>query len=171
MKRVLHWLNENLEEYFMVISLIAMTLIMGIQVFSRYVLSMSLTWSEELIRYIFIWGAFISVSYCTKKCISIKIEQFVAAFPKRGKAVFKVVNHTIELVFFLYLIPFAYLYLKSAVESGQVSPALKIPMYYVQAAPLAAFILVSFRIIQRWIIEFGVVTAKKKEEEEPCQQP
>ena len=55
MKRVFHWLDENLEEFLLVIGLIAMTLIMGIQVFCRYVLGMSLSWSEELTRYIFIW--------------------------------------------------------------------------------------------------------------------
>ena len=32
MKRVFHWLDENLEEFLLVIGLIAMTLIMGIQV-------------------------------------------------------------------------------------------------------------------------------------------
>ena len=40
---------------------------------------------------------------------------------------------------FLYLIPFAFKYMMSAVESGQVSPACHIPMYYVQAAPLCKF--------------------------------
>ena len=84
-----------------------MTLIMGIQVLSRYVLGQSLSWSEEITRYLFIWSGFLSVSYCSKKCLSIKIEQFVAIFPRRGKALFKVVNHTFELIFFLYMIPFA----------------------------------------------------------------
>lgn len=102
---MLKWLDENLEEFLMVALLIAMTVIMGIQVFARYALGASLSWSEELTRYLFIWSGFISVSYCTKKCISIKIEQFVAMFPRRGKALFKVVNHTIELALFLYLIP------------------------------------------------------------------
>ena len=98
---MLKWLDENLEEFLMVALLIAMTVIMGIQVFARYALGASLSWSEELTRYLFIWSGFISVSYCTKKCISIKIEQFVAMFPRRGKALFKVVNHTIELALFL----------------------------------------------------------------------
>ena len=96
MKKTLHWLDENLEEFILVIFLIAMTLIMGIQVLCRYVLGMSLSWSEELTRYLFIWCGFLSVSYCSKKCLSIKIEQFVAIFPRRGKAIFKVVNHTFE---------------------------------------------------------------------------
>ena len=159
MKKVFVWLNDSLEEFLMVASLILMTLIMGIQVFSRYVLGASLSWSEELTRYIFVWAGFLSVSFCTKRCISIKIEQFVAMFPRRGKAVFKLVNHTLELIFFFYLMPFAVKYLMYAVESGQVSPACHIPMYYVQAAPLVSFLLVSVRIMQRWYIEFQ--TARK----------
>lgn len=161
MKKIINCIDEYLEEIILVFLLAAMAVIMGIQVFCRYALSMSLTWSEELTRYLFIWAGFLSVSYCTKKCISIKIEQFVALFPKRGKALFKVVNHTIELVLFLYLIPFAWKYFYSAIETGQVSPALGIPMYYVQAAPLAGFILVSIRIIQRWIVEFNTVRGKE----------
>lgn len=161
MKKLINCIDEYLEEIILVFLLAAMAVIMGIQVFCRYALSMSLTWSEELTRYLFIWAGFLSVSYCTKKCISIKIEQFVALFPKRGKALFKVVNHTIELALFLYLIPFAWKYFYSAIETGQVSPALGIPMYYVQAAPLAGFILVAIRIIQRWIVEFNTVRGKE----------
>ena len=123
MKKILHWLDENLEEFLLVFFLIAMTLIMGIQVFCRYVLGQSLSWSEELTRYLFIWSGFLSVSYCSKKCLSIKIEQFVAIFPRKGKAIFKLVNHTFELIFFLYMIPFAWSYLMSAIQSGQLSPA------------------------------------------------
>ena len=154
--KIIKWMDDNLEETLLVVCLLAMTLIMGVQVFSRYALGMSLSWSEEITRYLFIWSGFLSVSYCSRKCLSIKIEQFVALFPRRGRAVFKVVNHTFELIFFLYMIPFAFAYLMSAVHSGQVSPACGIPMYYIQAAPLASFVLVAFRILQRWIIEFRI---------------
>lgn len=163
MKKVFRWLDDSLEETLMVITLILMTVIMGIQVFFRYALGASLSWSEELTRYLFVWEGFLSVSYCTKKCISIKIEQFVAMFPRRGKAIFKLVNHTFELSFFFYLIPFAVKYLISAVESGQVSPACHIPMYYVQAAPLVSFVLVAIRIMQRWYAELQVIRRKEGE--------
>lgn len=161
MKKALHWLDENLEEFLLVLFLIGMTFIMGIQVLCRYAFGMSLTWSEELTRYLFIWCGFLSVSYCSKKCLSIKIEQFVAVFSRRVKAILKVINHTIELLFFIYMIPFAYSYMMSAVASGQVSPACGIPMYYIQAAPLVSFILVAFRILQRWIIEFRVARGEQ----------
>lgn len=165
MRKIIHWLDEYLEEFLMTVFLAAMTIIMGIQVFSRYALGISLSWSEELTRYIFIWSAFLSVSLCTKKCISIKIDQFIQLFPKRGKAFFKVLNLTVEFIFFLYLIPYAYLYLKTTIESGQVSPAMGLPMYYVQSAPLICFILTAFRIMQRWFLEWRV--ALKRENKEP----
>lgn len=161
MKKLLHGLDEYLEEVLLVILLAGMAVIMGIQVFCRYVLSMSLSWSEELTRYLFIWAGFLSISYCTKRCISIKIEQFVALFPKRGKALFKVINHTVELVLFFYLLPFSWRYFYSAIATGQTSPALGIPMYLVQAAPLAGFLLAAVRILQRWVIEWKTVWRKE----------
>ncbi len=160
MTKAIKWLDHNLEEFLLTLLLLAMVLIMGLQVFSRFVLKASLSWTEELTRYMFIWAGFLSVSYCSKRCISIKIEQFVARFSRRTKAVIKLVNHTIELAFFFYMIPFAWSYMMSAVESGQVSPALGIPMYFVQAAPFVSFVLVAFRIIQRWIIELKVSLGK-----------
>ena len=161
MKKILHYLDEYLEEFLMVIFLIAMTLIMGIQVFSRYILGMSLSWSEEITRYLFIWSAFLSVSLCTRKCISIKIDQFIQLFPRRGKSLWKVLNLTVEFVFFVYLIPYSFLYLKNTIESGQVSPACGIPMYYVQASPFVCFIITAFRIAQRWFGEWKIVLGKE----------
>lgn len=43
MKKVLSWLDRYLEESILVAFLVAMTLIMGIQVFCRYVLGTSLS--------------------------------------------------------------------------------------------------------------------------------
>lgn len=160
MKKVFLFLEANLEEILMILMLSAMTVIMGIQVFSRYVLGISLSWSEEITRYLFIWSAFLSVSLCTRKCISIKIDQFIKMFPKRGEAFFKVLNLTVSFIFFAYLIPYAAVYLKSTIDSGQVSPACGIPMYWVQSAPLVCFSLTGVRLIQRWVINFRIVLGK-----------
>lgn len=104
---MIKWLDENLEEALLAMLLCGMALVMGIQVFSRYALGSSLSWSEELTRYMFIWSAFLSISYCTKRCISIKIEQFIHLFSEKNQAVLKLINHTIELGLFSYLIPYS----------------------------------------------------------------
>lgn len=160
MKRGLQRLDRYLEEFLLVAFLGAMTLIMGVQVVSRYVFGMSLSWSEEITRYLFIWSGFLSVSYCSKMCISIKIEQFVSKLSRRTIALVKVFTHTIELLFFGYMIPFAFSYMMSAVHSGQLSPACHLPMWIVQAAPLVSFVLVFIRVLQRWFIEFAFARGK-----------
>ena len=103
-------MDEYLEEFVMTILLILMAVIMGIQVLSRYAFGMSLSWSEEVTRYLFIWSAFISVSFCTKKFLAIKIDQFVKIFSKRGRAVIGLINLTIQFAFFVYLVPYAWRY-------------------------------------------------------------
>ena len=77
------------------------------------------------------------------------------------KAFWKVLNLTVEFVFFVYLIPYSFIYLKNTIESGQVSPACGIPMYYVQAAPFVCFIITAFRIAQRWFGEWKIVLGKE----------
>ena len=69
--KIIRWLDDNLEEALLIALLVTMTLLMGLQVFSRYILNASLSWSEELTRYLFIWSGFLSISYCIKKWISI----------------------------------------------------------------------------------------------------
>lgn len=152
--KLVKFLDEYMEELILIVLLVLMTLIMGLQVCTRYIFNYSLTWSEEITRYLYIWSGFISISYCTKKCISIKVEQFISIFPNKLKIILKIINHSIEFIFFFYLIPFAYTYFISTIESGQISPACGIPIYLVQIAPLIGFILVEFRILQCWYNEF-----------------
>lgn len=51
-----------------------MVVIMALQVFMRYVLNASLSWPEELSRYLFIWFSFIGFSYVTKNDLHLKID-------------------------------------------------------------------------------------------------
>ena len=145
---------NNLEETVMISLLIGMAVVMMIQVFCRYALGMSLSWSEEITRYMFIWSAFMSVSLCTKLTISIRIDTIIRLFSKRGRALVKIFNLTVEFAFFAYIIPYAYRYLMTTIESGQVSPACGIPMYFIQSAPLICFILCCIRILERWFLQW-----------------
>lgn len=146
--KVLKWLDENLEEVLMVLLLMCMVIIMGIQVFCRYCLNHSLTWSEELTRYLFVWAGFISISYCVKKKISIKITQFEHMLPVKVADSLDIVRNILLLCFSLYMIPFALRYVEQCINNGSTSSSMGIPMYYIQSAPLVGFVLVSIRLLQ-----------------------
>ena len=52
------------------------------------------------------------------------------------------------------MIPHAWTYVQQSVSSGASSPALQIPMVFIQCAPLVGFILLAIRVAQAWFREF-----------------
>ncbi|MCD8018431.1 MAG: TRAP transporter small permease [Clostridiales bacterium] len=153
--KAIKWLNQHLEEAALAVLLFAMMMIMGIQVAARYVFGNSLSWSEEVTRYCFIWTGFLSISYCIKNNSSIKIEQFVDLFKGIGNGIVLSVMHlftyVVEFILFAYLLPFAYHYVYSSYVSQSTSPACGIPMWIVQSITLISFVLCEIRLIEKFV--------------------
>ena len=152
--KVLKWLDNYLEEVLMTLLLIAIAVIMLVQVIARYLFGNALTWSDELARYFLLWSGFLSVSYCVKRRISIKIEQVQSKFSPKALPWLKMLRHTIVFLFCIVMLPFCVTYVQQAVQNGAISPAMRIPMYYLQSAPLVCFVLLAIRVAQAWIREF-----------------
>ena len=163
--KILKWLNDNLEQTILLILLFGMTIVMGIQVTARYVFSSSLSWSEEITRYMFIISGFISASFCIKRGVSVKIDQLMGMLPGKGVHYMRLVSYMIQLLFFSYLIPFAWNYVCSGIASGQLSPACGIPMYLIQLSTVVSFVLCCFRLIQKIVMRFEIITGRREWEE------
>lgn len=164
--KVLKWLDDNFEETILLVFLIIITTVMSVQIVLR-LFNSALTWSEELVRFLFVWSGFLSISYCFKKQISIKIEQIVDMFPKKVNAGVKLLEKVILLVFYFFMIQYAYDYFTRAIASGQLSPAMQIPMYTIQIAPLVGFILSVIRLIQGIFEKTHVLVTGEESEEKP----
>lgn len=148
MLKIIKWLDKNFEEVILVTLLILMTLIMGLQITMRYIFRSSLSWSEELVRFMFVWSTFISVPFCIKHGSSIKIDQFRNAFPEKIKRVLLVTDKIILLALFAILTYYAVDVVRLTVASGQTSAALGLPMETVQVSTVIGFTLACIRIIQ-----------------------
>ena len=83
--RFLRWVDKYLEESLMLILLAAMVCVMGLQVFMRYVLASSLSWPEELTRYMFIWFVFLGIGYGIRYDVHIRVNIIETFFPKIEK--------------------------------------------------------------------------------------
>ena len=81
--KVLKWLDANLEKYCCVVLMSVMTVIIFVQVVARYVFQNSLSWSEELARYIFIWLVYLGISYGCQMRKHIKIDAASTCFRRR----------------------------------------------------------------------------------------
>jgi len=79
-KRVLQAMDWLLDK--LTLGLLALLiLVVGLQVFSRYVLNHSLYWSEELARYMFIWLVFASAAMVLRMDRHIQVTAFVDILP------------------------------------------------------------------------------------------
>ena len=154
--KVIRWIDKNLEEALMVLLLFGIAAVMILQVVSRYVFNYSMSWSDELVRYFLVWSCFLSVSFCVKNRISIKIESVLHALPERIRPWLRAVRHLIVLIFCIVMIPFAVTYIRQAVASGATSAAMQIPMYYIQSAPLVGFVLLAIRCLQALVRELKI---------------
>ena len=80
----LHQITQKLSEvsektvyYTLIVMMAVMTITIIIQVFLRYVFSYSLSWSEEVARYLMIWVAFLGGSLALKRGLHIGVELVV----------------------------------------------------------------------------------------------
>lgn len=163
--KVLRWIDDNAELVLLMIALVVMTIAMGLQIVARYVFNSPLSWSEELSRFMFVWSGFISISYCIKKGIAIRIEQVVDFLPKKGKKIADIVVSIVMIVYFVYMVPYAYDFFYAAVKTGQLAPAMQIPMSIVYVSPFLGFVLAIIRLIQNIIKDVRSLVVKEKVEE------
>jgi len=152
--KVLRWLDEKLEMSVCVVLMSAMTTIMFIQVVARRVFSHSLTWSEELARYLFLWLIYLAISYGAKIMKHIKIEAFLAVFPKKLRPCIIILGDILFFVFAVFIIYTSFVWVQRQIKLGQLSPALHVPMWVIYAAPFTGFTLTAIRQIQTLAYRF-----------------
>lgn len=103
-----------------------MTAVVLLGVLFRYVLKAPLPWSEELARYLMIWGASLGASIAYREGTHIAVTVLVDKAPgPMGKALTRLAQ--ILIVGFMAIITLHGFLLVSKL-SGQTSPAMEVPM-------------------------------------------
>ena len=126
----------------------AMSIIIFIQVVCRYVFQNSLTWSEEMARYMFVWLVYFSVSYTARREKHIRIDAAINLYPKKARPYIEILSEVIVLGFAIFIAVTGYTVFGKIAWSGQMSPAMRIPMQFVYAAPMIGMGLTAIRQLQ-----------------------
>lgn len=159
-------LNEKGEEILMAFSIWGIVLIMGLQIFLRYIFGEALAWPEELSRYLFIWFTFLGMSYSIKNKSHIRIDILELSFPKLQKSL-EIIGDVIFFLFAAIMLPPGARVIRILWETNQTSPGLQAPMYLVYSSVFVGFILVIIRLVQK----YAAVLAGKKSLGTANQQP
>lgn len=121
-----------------------------VQVFFRFVLNDSLSWTEELARYAFIWMHMIGASLLITGDGHATVTAILDLLGESNK---KKVDTLIEVVIFIdgILMTYAGLYL-SYVSRTNLSTAMSVPMWYINSSVFVGGILLILQSIAKIII-------------------
>ena len=139
---------DNLEEFMIIPLIFAMSLIIFIQVIMRYVFHSSLTWSEELARYLFVWLVYFSVSFTARRQKHIRIDAAINLYPKKLRPYIDILSEIVVLAFSIFIAVTGVTVFQKIAWSGQMSAAMGLPMQVVYAAPMIGMALTAIRQIQ-----------------------
>lgn len=116
-----------------------------LQVFTRYVLSTPLTWTEEIARYLLIWTTFVAAAYVSARRLHISVDLLVSKLGPRGALVVDVFASAV-VVLTSGLLTFAATLAAKAV-ANVTSPATDTPMWLVYASAVIGFGLVTLHSV------------------------
>lgn len=152
--KLLKFLDDKFEEYFLAFTLSLSVLIIFAQVIMRYVFKSSLSWSEELARYLFLWQIWLGASFAVKHNKHLRADVLQNVLPQKFKYPIEVLYTVIWLAFCVFLAYKSTLLVSRISMVGQLSAAMRLPMKYAYASVPAGCILMSIRLIQKIRLDY-----------------
>lgn len=141
---------EKVEKVVLAVSMAAMVVLMLYQVILRYVFSASNSWSEELVRYLFILDVMLAASIAVRRNSHLQIDVLINCFGPKLKRIFTISATLAGIVFLAFL--FWYSLDLCTTATSNVSPGLGIPMSIPYACvPLGTVLMIlsSIEVILR----------------------
>src|SRR5580765_3834636 len=123
----------------------AMTVLVTIQVFARYVLNDTPPWSEELCRYLFVWASFLGACLAMGRAAHLGVDSLVVRLPAPLR---ETLRHAVTVLVALFagMLVWQGAALVPAMAT-QRSPSMGISLMYVFAAiPVAGAIMLALQI-------------------------
>lgn len=134
--RLIGWV-DTLFTALAVMALVAIAGTVLLQISARLFLPFSLSWTEELSRYLFIYMVALSVGVVLRKHRNVSVELFHHLLGPRGRAAYQALICLLIAGFAWLVLPYAWQYAQNG--AWQTSPTLKIPMLYIFFSTVMVF--------------------------------
>ena len=152
LKKIIYTYNKT-EEVLLIISLVITVCLIFAQILMRWLFNNSITWSEELARYIFIWQIWLGTSIGFKDDKHIKITIIRDKFNEKGRAVYDIIARLILLAFCAFMVVMGMKMVQQLVNTHYLSAALRMPMSWVYMALPFSSLIVCLRIIAKIVYD------------------
>lgn len=127
--------------------LVLMALLMFIEVLRRYFWNQQFAWSEELIRYMAMWVAFLGGAVAYKEKSLVCFDLLSGKLAKKKKVLLSLLSNTIVLVFLSFICYLGFKNISSPSTYMQISVGMKVSMAFPYAAiPVGTAFMVIFSL-------------------------
>ena len=148
MPRILHALNVNAERWALLAFYVMLVATMFIEVVRREVFAYSSIWGEEIVRYSFIYLAWIGAAAAVRERGHIRIDVLMHYVGPRAKALLYILGDLVMLGVALVALYWSFETVMVSAKFGSVSHGLRVSMVWFLAAVPIGFSLVILRLIQ-----------------------
>ena len=146
--KVLKFIDEQFEKWFLIVSLIVMVLVTFIQTVLRW-FNAATVWAEEFSRYVMLYQVWVGASYAVHEDAHIRITALIGKLSGGRRRGMDLVVLTLWLLFALWLTVEGCVLVGKIAAMGQVSSAMRIPMTIPYASVPIGGALMTIRLVQK----------------------
>ena len=148
MRQWLQRIDRNGERYLMLVFYCFIVFVIVTEVVRRFVLDFSSLWGEEAARYAFIYLGWIGASYAVKQRAHIRFDFLTRVLPPRAAGCVFLFSELATLVFACFALYWSLETLGTMLRFDALSPALRLPQAWFDAAVPLGFSMMVVRVIQ-----------------------
>ncbi len=113
------------------------------EIFPQY--SSTFAWIDEATRLLMVWAIFLSLGLALERGRHVAVSTLLEKLPNIPQKIICFVINVTGIIFSCYLAWLGLALVKFVMRTGQVSPTLGLPMYWLYVAPTIGFILLAIR--------------------------
>ena len=148
---MLKTIDENAERWALLVFYVLVVATMAVEVIRREVFAYSSIWGEEIVRYAFIYLAWIGAASAVRERAHIRIDVILHYLGPRAKALLYMLGDVVMFVVALIAFYWSFETVSVSWKFGSVSHGLRVSMvWFLMAVPIG-FLLIMFRLIQSFL--------------------
>ena len=144
-------LDQNAERWLLLVFYVMLVLTMAIEVLRREVFSYSSIWGEEVVRYSFIYLAWVGAAVAVKDRVHIRIDVIMHYLGPRPKALLYIFGDLVMFVVAIIALYWSFEAVHVSAKFGSVTDGLRVSRVWALMAVPLGFSLLMLRLVQSFI--------------------
>ncbi|MCP4820177.1 MAG: TRAP transporter small permease [Shimia sp.] len=159
MSKLFRAIDKNAERWLLLVFYVMLVGTMFIEVVRREVFAYSSIWGEEIVRYAFIYLAWIGAAAAVKERGHIRIDVLMHYVPRQVKSLLYIFGDLVMFIVALFAIYWSWETVHVSWKFGSVTHGLRISQVFFLFAVPFGFALVIFRLVQSFLRDLADLRA------------